>query len=345
MSSSKSANAVLAKARAKYGRRLSEKDYTNLLACKSVSEVVTYLKNNTYYETVLRKVNEREIHRGQLEIILKQKLFEDFYSLCLYTKGSGEHFAEFILQRDEIEQIIHFLTLLSSNSSHEYIFSMPQYFSKHTSINAASMARARTYEQFFASLAGTPYEKLLAEFKPSKGERINIARVEDKLYKYCYRNLYESIEKYSSGAEQKALRSMFDSIMDYFNFVRVFRLKKYYKESPDVTASYLFPYGTFSAKTVKKLCAAQTSAEVFDAVKNTSFGRNLSKLEYAYAGEIDKVGLFKLTKKNIHFSSYPLVVMLSYIFVMQTEYNNVVSIIEGVRYNVDSSKIETIIIT
>lgn len=344
MSSSKSANAVLAKARAKYGRRLTEKDYTNLLSCKSVSEVVSYLKNNTYYETVLRKINEREVHRGRLELILKQKLFEDFYSLCLYIKGSGEHFAQYILQKNEIEQIIHFLTLLSSNSSQEYLFSMPTYFNSHTSLNLDALSRARDYEQFFAALAGSPYEKLMAEFRPLRNQHINIALVENKLYKFCYSNLYNSINKYSSGAERKALLSMFNSIMDYVNFVRVLRLKRYYHESPEVTANFLFPYGTLSKKTLDKLCQATTSAEVFEAVSGTSFGRAVNKLEYVYAGEIDNIGLFKITKKNIHFSSYPLVVMLSYVFVMDTEYNNIVSIIEGVRYGVDPSKLETIVI-
>ncbi len=345
MASSKSANAVLAKARAKYGRRLTEKDYANLLSCKSVAEVVMYLKNNTYYENVLRKVNEREIHRGRLEVILRQKLYEDFYSLCRYTNGSGEYFAQYIVQRDEIEQIIHFLTLMSSNSTDEYAYTMPEYFTKHTCINTASLARARNYESFFASLVGTPYEELMAEFRPKQGERINISQVENKLYRYCYKNLYNAIAEYSSGAEQKALYTMFNSIMDYLNFVRVFRLKKYYKESSEGTKGHLFPYGTFNSKTIERLCSATTSTEVFNAVKDTSFGRNLSKLEYVYAGEIDRVGMFKITKKNIHFSSYPLVVMLSYVFVTETEYDNIVSIIEGVRYSVDPEKIKTLVIT
>ena len=99
MSSSKSANAVLAKARAKFGKRLTEKDYASLLSCGSVAEVVAYLKNNTYYSEVLKKINEREVHRGRLEQILKQKLFEDFSSLCIYVKGTGEYFAQFITFR------------------------------------------------------------------------------------------------------------------------------------------------------------------------------------------------------------------------------------------------------
>ena len=303
-----------------------------------------YLKNNTYYETVLAKVNEREIHRGRLEVILRQKLYDDFYSLCRYTNGSGEYFAQYIVQKDEIKQIIHFLTLMSSNSTDEYAYTMPEYFTKHTRINTASLARARDYESFFASLVGTPYEQLMAEFRPNADERINISKVENKLYRYCYTNLYNAIKEFSSGAEQKALYSMFDSIMDYLNFVRVFRLKKYYKESGDITKGYLFPYGTFKTKTINELCAANTSSEVFAAVSDTAFGRNLSRIKYVYAGEIDKIGIFNITRKNIHFSSFPLVVMLSYVFLTETEYNNIVSIIEGVRYSVDPDKIKTLII-
>ena len=37
--------AVMAKARAKFGKRLTEKDYANLLACHSVTEVMSYLKS------------------------------------------------------------------------------------------------------------------------------------------------------------------------------------------------------------------------------------------------------------------------------------------------------------
>ena len=53
MLSSLSSNVVLAKARAKYGKRLKEKDYRNLLDCKSVAEVAAYLNANTDDHDVL----------------------------------------------------------------------------------------------------------------------------------------------------------------------------------------------------------------------------------------------------------------------------------------------------
>lgn len=49
MLSSMSSNAILAKARTMYGRRLTDKDYEDLLACKTVPEVANYLKNETVY--------------------------------------------------------------------------------------------------------------------------------------------------------------------------------------------------------------------------------------------------------------------------------------------------------
>ena len=62
--------AVLTKARSKFGKRLTEKDYSNLLACQNVTEVMSYLKSNTHYSAALRDINEREVHRGRLEVLL-----------------------------------------------------------------------------------------------------------------------------------------------------------------------------------------------------------------------------------------------------------------------------------
>ncbi len=345
MASSKSANAVLAKARAKYGRHLTDKDYASLLTCKNVAEVVTYLKNNTYYDTVLKNVNEREIHRGMLELILRQKLSEDFYSLCRYTKGAGEQFAQYILERQEISQLVHFLTHLSSGGKDAYIFNMPDFFLQHTDVDWNALSLAANEEQFFSALSGSKYEALLRGFKGGVTDPKNIPYIENKLCKSCFDNLNTAIEKYSSGQERKELKAMFNSVVDYLNFVRAIRLKKYYHASAATTADFMYPYGTLSKKTVQRMCEAQSSAEVFDAVRSTSFGKQVERIDYRYAGEIDKIGIYRLSRKNIHFSSFPLVVMLSYVHVVETEYSNIVSIIEGVRYSVEPDKIKTVIIT
>ena len=75
MASSYASNAILAKALSMYGNRLSSNDYSNLLACNNVREVALYLKNYTNYSEVLTDLNENDVHRGQLEVLLKKKIF------------------------------------------------------------------------------------------------------------------------------------------------------------------------------------------------------------------------------------------------------------------------------
>ena len=70
-----SSNVILAKARAMYGRCLTAQDFHNLLACHSVSEIASYLKNRTAYAGVLADINESTIHRGHLESLLRRKLW------------------------------------------------------------------------------------------------------------------------------------------------------------------------------------------------------------------------------------------------------------------------------
>lgn len=136
-----SSNVILAKARAMYGRRLTRANYRELLECRTVSEVASYLKNQTPYGSILAGINESDIHRGQLEIRLRQKLFEDNSALCRYEVTIGEHFANYLISRGEIEQILHSLVLLEGDVPEEYLFAMPAYLTAHTHLDLTALSQ------------------------------------------------------------------------------------------------------------------------------------------------------------------------------------------------------------
>lgn len=89
--------AVLAKARAKYGRFLTDRDYASLIACQSVAEVMVYLKSHTHFASVLSEVNERDVHRGRLEMLLRQYLFNEFDTLCRYDSSVSVGFSRYVV--------------------------------------------------------------------------------------------------------------------------------------------------------------------------------------------------------------------------------------------------------
>ena len=118
--SSKASNAVLAKARAMYGRSLKDSDYRQLAECRTVPEIASYLKTRTSYGKALAGLVEGDIHRGQLEPLLKQELYLDIYSLSRYTSDNSVAFSDFIISKMEIEQIIRYLMLLNINKPEDY---------------------------------------------------------------------------------------------------------------------------------------------------------------------------------------------------------------------------------
>lgn len=337
--------AVLAKARAKFGKRLTEQDYNNLVACQSVAEVMVYLKSHTHYASVLAEVNERNVHRGRLEMLLRQNQFNEIDSLCRYDSEVSSGFSRFIVERTEIEQIIRFLILQKANSTDKFIFQFPAYFSKHTEIDVNRLANAKDDDEFLAALEHSPYHKILSEFKPDDDGKWPVSDVEMKLYGYVFANLLDSIVKNTKGQEREELRDILYTINDYMTFSRILRLKKYYDLPPERIKDNLFlSYTTISKRLIDEMCSAESSAEVFALMQSSRSGRMIDKIGYNYAGDITPRVEYRLAKKNLRFSTNPSVVMLSFMFASDTELMNVISLIEGVRYKVDIKTIKSLLI-
>ncbi|MEE1218371.1 MAG: V-type ATPase subunit [Ruminococcus sp.] len=338
--------AVLTKARAKYGKRLTKKDYQSLLACQNVTEVMTYLKSYTHYTTALRDINEREVHRGRLESLLRQNLFYEVDSFGRFDSSVSTGFSQYIIQTIEIEQIVRFLILLNSNSTEKFIYQFPAYFSKHTNIDVNRLANARSYEELMAVLAEFPaYYDILAKYPPDEKGRMKISEIENKLFEYVFSNLKETFFKKAKGKERQELLDLFITINDYNIFSRILRLKKYYNlDAEEIRKSLVLTFCDIKPKALDMMCKADSSAEVFAIMQNTHEGKLINKIGYVYASDISPRVRFKLAKRNMYFSNNPSVVMISYYFLAQTELMNIITLIEGIRYKTDTKKIQSLLI-
>lgn len=343
MAISYASNAILSKARAMYGKRLTDKDYSNLLGCNSVPEVLSYLKSHTKYAALLNNLSEADVHREQLEMILRQQLFFDFESLCRYEITVGEDFSKYIIMRTEIDQIMHFLMLLSSGCPEKYFYALPLYFTKLSKIDLKSFAKVKTYDEFLTTLGHTQYYKILVNFKPKDNRSVSLPKIENALNEYLFSSIYFIIQKRTKGEEQKELKKIFDNQLDMRNFVRILRLKKYYKYSPEKIKQELLPNGALRDSQITAMCNAEDSKSVFAVMQSTIPGRIISKVEYTYPGEITQKGLFNLCKHELRFSVHPSVVLVSYTTLAEIELSNIINIIEGVRYQVDSSRVKDLL--
>lgn len=337
-------SAVITKARSKYGKRLKDKDYKALLKCQNVASVVSYLKSHTHYSSVLSKINENEVHRGQLETLLKQQVFYDFDSLCRYEMSEGSPFSEFIIRRYEIEQLVHFLLLLSCNKQENYLFSLPSYFNNHTDIDLYKLSACKDYDSFIETLGNCKYQKILERFKPDKNGTIDIAGAEDALNVYSYEELYSAISKRKSKKQKEKLLSLCNYVNDFCNISRILRLKKYYSMDESAIKAHLMPFGTIKTKLLDEMCKAKDIDEVFDILAKTRIGKRMKQMSIEKEEQLSIVSRFHMCRRMLYYSTDPAVILLAYMYVSEAELKNVVTIIEGVRYNCPAEQIESMLV-
>lgn len=337
-----SSNAVLAKARAMFGRRLVSNDYRILCECKDVSSIALYLKSNTHYSRYIKSSNEKNVHRGQLESLLKSAYFEECFALCRYEITIGDFLYRYIIDTSEIDILMHFLTLLSSGKTHEYIYTMPVYMNKHSIVDIKALSTVKTYDDFLISVKDTPYYNIFLKNKPNSNV-YDFAKIECEVYNEMYKNVFYMIEKNTHGKEKIELLDLFGSLLNAKNLDFILRLKKFFPDSLQRIYNLLCPYGTFSKSQLDELINAQSKNELLKILSRSTQGKELLKY-YDDGHETTAKLIYQKALKNIRSSIYPSVVMISYLFLSEIELRNIVTTIEGVRYNVPSDVVNKLLI-
>lgn len=338
MSSSMSSNAILAKARAMYGKCLSENDYRQLMDCRNVAEVAAYLKTRTNYRSALNGLNENEVHRGQLEPMLRQNIYFDVFALSRYAEKNSLAFSDFIISDMEIEQIVRCMTLLNSGRPDEYVYSMPLSLDRFTKISLKRLTEVRTYDDLLEALSGTRYVQIMSAGRPKDGERIDIASIETKLHNLNYGSVIQAMDAAKGKRDREELKNVFCAMLDFRNVSRIIRLKKYYGYDAERIMPLLIPYGRLSKRTVEEFCNAESVAEVFELSRSTYLGRLMSKMQFAEQGQMVWEMLSVYCRHHLRLSPNPTIVMISYVYLKEIELNNIVNIIEATRYGLPAEE-------
>lgn len=337
--------AVSAKARAKYGKFLSDRDYSNILACQSVPEVMVYLKSHTRFADALSDVNERDVHRGWLETRLRQYQFSEIDSLCRYDSGITASISSYVVEKAETDQIIRYLILLNSGATEKFIFQYPAFLSKHADLDFNRIANARDYHEFLSAVEHTDYYEILKEYTPDEKGRLPVSEIENRLYVRIFDHLAELIDKKAKGAERRELMEIFGKLHDFGTVSQIIRMKGYYHLSPEIIRRNMQPeFGTLSPKQIDRMCEAETVEDVRKILRSTRYGKLFDRIGDTDGDNIGATVQFRTAKRYLHFSDNPSVVMIAFILLSNIELENVISLIEGVRYRVDPKVIESLLI-
>ena len=331
-----SSNAVLAKSRAVYGRRLTREDYAKLASMNTVADVCEYLKQTKRYEHALADVNSRTIHRGRLEELLKRATYDVFESFHIFDYSNCRNYFKFIVARLEIEQIISAVSAVISKSSDYYIAALPSFIEEHSKLDLPALASADNVAGMAEILMKNRYcrgrkiKKLLSE--ASASGVLDIPEFESALYAEYYLNLLKHIENDFSGIERKEFKTAVLKTIDMENVVSMYREARFSGMTSKENRALLIPFRyRLTAEEIEELVKEKSVEKIAEYLKAKG---NCATIELL----TDSISLHSL-EKSLRLSKSPAVVYFSLTQCLSIELKNIRTLIEGVRYGLDGEDI------
>ena len=322
---------INAKVKAMTGELLTERDYQVLAAMKSVEAVVEKLSEHKKYADCLSSLDSVHMHRSFIEQRLVLSLSRDYFKIYSFISDFGlRRFLDSYFMQNRIMILKVLLGVVYDDRGAEYSASELNvlFGEKHGDV-VQRLLSSKTVSEFVDNLKNTEFYSVLSRVS---NEAPSLFRLEMELDLYYYMNLRESSGKQNLNKKNlRLLKNIIGTEIDLTNIVWAYRLKTFYNIIGTEIYSYLIPY-SYRLRKQKLMSIAETksSEELINEIESTPYGR-------AFAGchNLEEVRL-RETLRVMKFSSrrFPgsVVPTLAYLFSKQLEINNIISLLEGIRY-------------
>ena len=136
---------------------------------------------------------------------------------------------------------------------------------------------------------------------------------------------------------------------DVINLINAYRMKKYFYADAQTLKKYMLPfYGRLSKEKQFVLFETQSPEDYLRMLARTSYGRKMETLTETMPSEQFERELVRirctLAKRSLMFSEDAAVSLYSLMYLSEVELNNIINIIEGIRYNKSVSYMENLIV-
>ncbi|MGI6269425.1 MAG: V0D/AC39 family V-type ATPase subunit [Candidatus Howiella sp.] len=345
MLAQQASNAILAKTRAKYGRRLTPKNYRDMVQLGSVADVAAYLKSYTRFSGSLSGLQDAAVHRGNLEKMLFASNIADIKALCHFERSVGEHLFEYVVRSAENDELINFVRLLAAGRPEDYILDLSSTVNGFSRIDFLRLSKVRTFWELVETLSRTHYGKIFRSFPASPTGVPDVTMIEATLDKELYRGTFEMFRESFRGDTRKELELLLGVQGELLNLRRIYRSKKYYGTSPELLrAQMVGAFAHISHRNLEKMLFANSPREIAEILKTTWYRKYLNQYDIENIDYFADCVLQDLCNHKIRMSTHPAVVMFCYIVHTINETENITNIIEGVRYGVGPDEISSMLI-
>jgi len=338
-------NAVTAKVKSMYGRRLTAEHFGNLLQKKTVGEVAAYLKQETAYASVLGEIKEELIHRGQLESLVRRRSV-DIYEKLLKYNFQDSFYPRLYAARGEISQLLSAMRMLNSGSMGRFIVDFPVYMDKFLSFDLFSLARIGSFDDLLEVVGHSRYYELLGPHRPlSANAHIDIPACEADLLTDYFKGALALARRIFGPGVSNDLCAILREQIDMQNLKVIYRMRRFFHASPEEIEKRLIPIKTrISHRIYNELAHAESADEVMRRLSDIRIlRRHLGGGNNGLERSVESLRQHT-NRRLFRFTTHPVVALMSYMILMEIEVENLTSVIEGIRYGLPADEIRQLLI-
>lgn len=336
-------SAVAAKLKAMYSKILTDSDYEELLTKKSVNDVCAYLKATDGYREALADVSERDIHRGQMEVLLEQELVNEYVRLYNFVDHKKRSLLEFWFIRYEVEflkrEISYIYTHEERRNDAVNQNKFDAFFETHTKINGEIMRHAKSLSDCIKACKDTPYADLLQRADNLGLDFFAIGMMLDSHY---YMAIWRTMNRSLDAKQANLFKKLTGTKIDMLNLMWIYRGKKYFNFLDEIIFTYLIPVRyRLTEEVIKQLVTAGGSERFIESVNMlTSYGNLFEQCDEGRFPEENYRYIYNKLSKSIFVNhSESMVAIYAYLNLKEVELNNITAVTEGIRYSLNTEAI------
>ena len=301
-----------------YSEKLKKDDLEDLIKQNTIKDALIILKSKIPSLEDL----PNNASRIELEDSLDNILIYDIKKILKYLQGKNkEIFEQYILKYkiETIKKLYEDLSVLNLNMTNNY-------WIQNLFTDLKTLVTTTKKDDFIEKIPEKNIKDIFANSN-SDFER------ENKLDKYYFENFLKTIK-----GKNKKLEDLLKTQIDLLNILWAYRCAKYYGViNQDILINCFYK---IDLNIIKKIENSNNLDDLKQSLEGTIY-KNIIQNDI----EIDiKRFLYKKSKKTFRNEMLDLSIIISYLKILETEKENIVTIIEGIRYKMPSENIQRKII-
>ena len=329
---------ITVKIRAMQAKLLKDGDYEQIASMRSVPEVTEFLKEKPAYEKYLEEMDSTLYHRGNVEKILYQSLFDDYSRIFRFGGPQQKQFLKTYWKRYEVDVINYCLRIVFNHYQIPFDLDYKkEYFDRYSQISIDALVTSKNVEQLVDNLAGTEYYEPLKKIREM--ETATLFDYDMALELYYFTTLWKRQKRLLKGKELKLYARDCGTKIDLLNLQWVYRAKKYYHMLPPDIYSLTIPiHYRLSVKEYKTLVETPSLEEFLRQEENTWYARKYDFGDGRTMEQTYKDCLRHLYLADRRQNPYSVASIYTYLYLKEEEIDKLTTALECIRYGLPRSE-------